>query len=103
MPDFESQSDGPHEKSRRKQEVGRRLALAARVVQYSERGGLVADGPSLSSVQQMSGGAILGFDVGSADGLHLSGSPRRQTASLLEPGVVREKTGDACVHIRGRR
>ena len=78
---------------RRKQEVGRRLALAARVVQYNERGGLVADGPSLSSVQQMSGGAILGFDVGSADGLHLSGTAACRACCAESPFEVLSSSG----------
>ena len=59
---------------RRKQEVGRRLALAARAIQYAERGGLVYDGPVVSSVRLTATGATLGFEVGTADGLHLVGT-----------------------------
>jgi len=75
---------------RRKQEVGRRLALAARAIQYGH-GTLVYRGPVLSAVQlgdydgdtaadqppvrnATAFSATLGFEAGSSDGLHLSGS-----------------------------
>jgi sialate O-acetylesterase len=72
---------------RRKQEVGRRLSLAVRAIQYGERG-LVYTGPVLNAVQIIvkqngdSGGSSsrsivlrLGFEPGTADGLHFHGSP----------------------------
>lgn len=63
---------------RRKQEVGRRLSLSVRAIQYQERGGLVYTGPTLSGVQLHSlpthSMATLSFVPGTADGLHLQGA-----------------------------
>ncbi|VEU37517.1 unnamed protein product [Pseudo-nitzschia multistriata] len=65
---------------RRKLEVGRRLSLSARTIQYGERGGLVSTGPILAGVQQLPTFSTthtirLSFSPGTADGLHVHGSP----------------------------
>lgn len=75
----------PHESihPRRKQEVGRRLALSVRSIEYGERGGLVYTGPTLAGVQFSPGCCDdssetiirLSFSPGTADNLHVHGSP----------------------------
>lgn len=77
--------------SRRKQEVGRRLSLVARSIQYKERGGLVWTGPILRGIQlydtNEEGNAIaqLSFDPGTADGLHTVDTPECQQCCVQAP------------------
>jgi sialate O-acetylesterase len=85
--------------SRRKQEVGRRLSLAVRSVQYEERGGLVYTGPSLAGVQ-FTGGCCdsgteirLSFVPGTADGLHLHQTPECDKCCSEPPFQVLNSTG----------
>ena len=73
---------------RRKQEVGRRLALNARVLRYGERGGLVHEGPVLDSVEFTRFGAILGYRPGTADGLHLKGTAECSDCCFVSPFEV---------------
>jgi sialate O-acetylesterase len=79
--------------TRRKQEVGRRLALSARVIQYGERGGLVYEGPVLDSVEYTRLGAILGFRAGAADDLHLNGTAACTDCCLVSPFQVLDSLG----------
>jgi hypothetical protein len=78
---------------RRKQEVGRRLSLAARAIQYGERSGLVYKGPTLSCVQLTPTGATIAFEEGTADGLHLSGTGACDKCCDVSPFEVLDRTG----------
>jgi sialate O-acetylesterase len=78
---------------RRKQEVGRRLALNARVLRYGERGGLVYEGPVLDSVELTRFGAILGHRPGTADGLHLKGTAGCADCCFVSPFEVLDSLG----------
>jgi len=94
---------------RRKQEVGRRLSLAVRAIQYRERNGLTYLGPKLQSVQFLNGNSYnsdttltatipgckdettiihLGFVPGTDDGLHIQDAPNCQN----------DKKKNCCVH-----
>jgi len=77
---------------RRKQEVGRRLALSARAIQYGERG-LVFRGPVLANVQLTAAGATIGFETGTADGLHLSGTGACSACCTVSPFEVMDSRG----------
>jgi sialate O-acetylesterase len=79
---------------RRKQEVGRRLALNARVLLYGERDGLVYQGPVLDSVEFTRFGAILGFRSGTADGLHLKGTAECTDCCFVSPFEVLDSLGN---------
>lgn len=83
---------------RRKQEVGRRLSLAVRSIQYNERAGLVYTGPHLSAVQMERNGVYgsalrLSFEPGTADGLHFAGSPECTRCCLELPFHVLNASG----------
>jgi len=89
---------------RRKQEVGRRLALQARIIQYNERDGLVASGPQLSGVQILdttnenaptTNSIVLSFVEGTADGLHANPTPECASCCSLPPfQVLSDSTGE---------
>ena len=82
---------------RRKQEVGRRLSLSARVIQYKERSGLVNLGPTLTGVQLGSGESSitrLSFVPGTADGLHLHGSAACNICCTELPFEVMDSLGN---------
>jgi sialate O-acetylesterase len=93
---------------RRKQEVGRRLSLSVRAIQYQERGGLVYTGPTLSGVQLHSepthSMATLSFVPGTADGLHLQGAAACTHCCQQPPyevlGANRNWTRVAMAHVR---
>lgn len=95
--DPSSPSGGIH--PRRKQEVGRRLSLVVRSVQYKERGGLVYTGPSLAGVQFTAGCCDAGTEIhlsfvpGTADGLHLHGAPECDKCCSELPFHVLGPTG----------
>ncbi|KAL3925697.1 MAG: hypothetical protein SGILL_000229 [Bacillariaceae sp.] len=83
---------------RRKQEVGRRLSLVVRSIQYKERGGLVASGPVLSGVQfgtDEDGLSTLqlSFQPGTADGLHAFDAPECTTCCMVLPFHVLDMYG----------
>ena len=85
---------------RRKQEVGRRLALSARAIQYDDRS-VVYQGPTLSAVQFVSSntssgisyGARLSFMPGTADGLHAAGTADCVACCEELPFEVMDATG----------
>jgi len=84
---------------RRKQEVGRRLSLSVRSIQYEERGGLVYTGPILDGVQQLpvfSSTVViyLSFSPGTSDGLHMHGSPECSTCCREPPFQVLDANGN---------
>jgi sialate O-acetylesterase len=83
---------------RRKQEVGRRVALTVRSIQYKERGGLVHMGPILTSVQFAGQPtnhmvATLGFEPGTADGLHLAGAAGCTSCCAIPPFEALDSSG----------
>jgi sialate O-acetylesterase len=83
---------------RRKQEVGRRVALTVRSIQYKERGGLVHTGPKLTSVQFAGQPmnhmiATLGFEPGTADGLHLNGAAGCTSCCAIPPFEAMDSSG----------
>jgi sialate O-acetylesterase len=83
---------------RRKQEVGRRLSLTVRSLQYHERGGLVYSGPILNGVQintnDESGYLVrMSFESGSADGLHTAGSPECVACCSAMPFHILDTSG----------
>ena len=85
---------------RRKQEVGRRLALSARAIQYADRS-VVYQGPTLSAAQFVSSntssgtsyGARLSFVPGTADGLHAAGTADCVACCEESPFEVMDATG----------
>jgi sialate O-acetylesterase len=84
---------------RRKQEVGRRLSLTIRSILYNERGGLVYSGPILKGVQIDTNGTSgylvrLGFESGTADNLHLVGSPECDTCCSEMPFHILDPSGE---------
>jgi sialate O-acetylesterase len=80
---------------RRKQEVGRRLSLTVRSLQYNERGGLVYTGPILNGVQIDDSGYLvrISFESGTADGLHTAGSPECDACCSELPFHVLDTSG----------
>ena len=96
--DLTSPYDAIH--PRRKQEVGRRLALSARAIQYADRS-VVYQGPTLSAAQFVSSntiwgtsyGARLSFVPGTADGLHAAGTADCVACCEESPFEVMDATG----------
>ena len=80
-----------HIHPRRKQEVGRRLSLSARAIQYGEQ--LVYKGPALSSVQLTSTGATLGYEPGTAGSLHLHGTAACKACCAETPFEAMDSNG----------
>jgi len=84
---------------RRKQEVGRRLSLSVRSIEYEERGGLVYTGPTFAGVEFLAGAstystvARLSFSPGTADGLHMHGSAECSTCCSELPFQVLNGNG----------
>lgn len=81
---------------RRKQEVGRRLSLSVRAIQYKEQN-VVHQGPLLSSVQKTWGNSFLTLNYGSDDtskGLHLHGSAACTTCCNEFPFEVLDAKGN---------
>ena len=86
---------------RRKQEVGRRLSLTARAIQYEERGDLIHTGPILSGVHlsvSTEGShrrtATLSFVPGTADRLHLQGTAACTTCCSEAPFEIMNASGN---------
>ena len=82
--DMKSPNGGIH--PRLKQEVGRRLALAARAVQYLEPG-VVYEGPKMEGLHLTNDAgttATLTFNVATASNLHLAGTANC-TANTIPP------------------
>lgn len=85
---------------RRKQEVGRRLALQIRSLHYREREGLVSSGPKLANVEFLPFKSrnwtimLLGFSAGTADGLHLHGTGACDTCCEEAPFHVLDRSGN---------
>jgi sialate O-acetylesterase len=83
---------------RRKQEVGRRLSLAVRSLQYAERGGLIYSGPKLAGVQlgQDENGfstVSLSFEPGTADRLHVFDAPECVLCCMELPFHILDESG----------
>jgi len=79
--------------SRRKQEVGRRLAAIVRNIQYGDSS-VPGEGPVYDLIHRTDDGATIGYGAGTTDGLHMEGTAACSECCYESPFQVLDANGN---------